>query len=477
MTRVVALICVSFVLGMPGLAAGQQAADVTHEQIPQLGAAGDEKLGTGDAQGALADFKAAFEASRELARKHPQELAYRENAYYYLGRLASTYGMARDFPNALAMAHPGAMGYAELATSNPSPELNEKAGYALAQLSWFQLLNKDPIAAEATARRALEFAPGLLPAQINLAHALLLEGRVDEARQIYLTETGKTSPDGVQVADLIQEDFGKMERAGIINPALTQMRRELGGAPGTAAGARDGSASGSMLLVVLVIGGVILFIAAIVAVILLLEKKRSEKMAAAASALGYSFRGKTTKEDRQLLTGSSLPSIGRGQQLRNIIEVPEAGGVRMTLFDFSYSIGHGKQSRHFSQTVTRVQSNRLQLPQFDLRPEGIMAKIAQSLGFRDIDLPEHPGFSKRYALKGSDEAAIRRLFTGEVAQYCERERALWISGTGDTLWVHRENRRAKPDDLGSFVDRARETFLLFADGGHAAPPPPPLPTT
>lgn len=467
---------------VPALALqAQPPTDDTYAQIPLLGAAGDEKLQSGDLSGALADYKAAFEASRELTRKHPQEPAYRENAYYYLGRLASTYGLTNDIPNALAMAQPGAMGYAELAATNPSPELKEKAGYALAQLSWYQLLSKDAPAAEATARRALEFAPDLMPARINLAHALLLADRPQEARPLYFAEADKTSPDGSRGRDIILDDFEKMETTGVVSPAIALMRQELGGAPRTGVAASGGGSLNDTLLVILIIGGVLLFIVAIVAFFLVLERKRTAKMEAAARALGYSFRGKATAEDRKLTAGSALTSVGRGHHLRNITEVPAAGGVGMTLFDFSYSVGHGKHSRHYSQTVARIDSERLQLPQFDLRPEGIMAKIAQSLGFRDIDLPEWPTFSKRYALRGPDEAAVRQIFTAPVVQYCEAQRGLWISGNGHALWIHRENRRAKPEDLGGFVDHAREVFLLFVGSGAAqsAPPlpPPPLPPT
>jgi hypothetical protein len=62
-----------------------------YAQIPILGASGDSKLLSGDVRGAVDDFKKAFEGSRTLSQQYPQEPAYRENAYYYLGRLASAF--------------------------------------------------------------------------------------------------------------------------------------------------------------------------------------------------------------------------------------------------------------------------------------------------------------------------------------------------------------------------------------------------
>jgi hypothetical protein len=123
----------------------------------------------------------------------------------------------------------------------------------------------------------------------------------------------------------------------------------------------------------------------------------------------------------------------------------------------------------------------LNLPPFDLRPEGVLLKIAQSLGMKDIDFADAPGFSRMYMLRGQDEAAIRQLFTPALLRFCEANRGLWISGAGNLLWFHRENRRAKAVDLDAFVNAARETVALFINAQSTAaavppPAPPPLPT-
>ena len=106
-----------------------------------------------------------------------------------------------------------------------------------------------------------------------------------------------------------------------------------------------------------------------------------------------------------------------------------------------------------------------------------MAKLVQSLGFKDIAIEGRPLFNKMFLLRGQDEAAIRQLLTGPILDYCEREKWLWVSGAGDRLLVHRENYRAKVEEIESYVARAREVFALFANGQRvgAAMPPPPLP--
>jgi tetratricopeptide (TPR) repeat protein len=440
------------------------AADDTYAKIPQWGEAGETKLQSGDARGAVDEFRRAFEASRDLHQQYPQEPAYADNAYYYLGRLGSAFAAAGDLANAVAMFDPGARGYAELAATNPTPENKEKAAAALGQLAWYQVLTGNGAAAAGSAEKALELDPSLTVVRVNRAHAFLVTGRETEAEAIYLKDRDTVAEDGRVFRDIILADFTEMEKAGIQNATMARVRQELGANERSgAAGQKDDKAVWPIILLV------VLFIAAVCGIIIYFDRKRSAAFEAAAKSLGFTFRRNATKEDQALITNSALTRVGRSRNFRNIIEVPEANGVRVTLFDYTYVIGHGKQSRTYSQTVTRVQSPRLQLPAFELRPEGILLKIAQSLGMRDIDFEGSPTFSKMYLLRGQDEAAIRLTFSPALLQYCEQNRGLWISGVGDMLWIHRENKRAKPADLAAFAADALQVAELFLHADGAAP--------
>ena len=449
-----------------------QTTDDSYAQIPVFGASGEKKLQSGDAKGAIEDFKKAFEASRDLSRQYPQEPAYSENAYFYLGRLASAFGLVNDIPSALQMSEPGARGYAEMATANPTPDNIEKATQALGQLAWYQVLSKYGPGAEASARQALALTPASSLVKVNLAHALLLNGKRKEALAIYTAEAATVTGDGRKVRDVILQDFADMEAAGIRNGGIADAQKALGGTK-----VSRGKSKTSAIMVWLIVLLVFLAIGAFFAALVYFDRQRTAKLEAAAKALGFTFRRKATPEDQTLAAGSPLTSVGRSRVIRNIIEVPETDGARMTLFDFSYVIGGGKQSRTFEQTVTRVQSPKLNLPTFDLRPESIFAKIAQSLGFKDIDIKDAPTFSKMFLLRGQDDGAIRQLFTPALRQYCEQYRGLWMSGAGDLLWFHRENRRPKPAELEAFATAARQTISLIAsEHATSSPiPPPPLP--
>ena len=208
----------------------------TSAQIPVWGESGEKKVQSGDLQGAIEDFKKAFEGSRELRRKYPQEPTYSENAYYYLNRLANAFSRAGNIPQAVQMADPAARGFAELARNSPDNAVyKENATSAFGTLAWYQVLNKEPAAGEKSAREALQFTPDSMMANINLAHALLLTGKRAEAEAIYKAMRPLTGADGRSMRDVILEDFDAIEAAGISNAAIPELRQTLGGKKTTGA--------------------------------------------------------------------------------------------------------------------------------------------------------------------------------------------------------------------------------------------------
>lgn len=208
------------------------------------------------------------------------------------------------------------------------------------------------------------------------------------------------------------------------------------------------------------------------------ERRRSEKIQAIASKLGLTFRRKPTDADKNLIAGCSIGNAGHSRAVTNVLEAAQSAELKITLFEYAYTIGYGKSAQRYNQTVTRMQTSVLNLPAFALYPETIFSKIGKLFGGADINFPEAPVFSKKYILRGPDEAAIRALFTPTVLQFFEQRQALTVDAGGDTLFLHRSNRRVKPDELEAHIAEARNVLALFFEAQNAQrpPAPPPLPS-
>jgi hypothetical protein len=226
-----------------------------------------------------------------------------------------------------------------------------------------------------------------------------------------------------------------------------------------------------------IILGVALFFAGLVGLFFYLDRKRAEKIQAFATRLGYTFRRKPTEADKVLIVGCQIANAGHGHITSNVVEAARSEELNMTLFDHVYTVGYGKSSQQYNQTVTRMQSPVLNLPAFTLFPETFGSKIGKLFGGTDINFPEAPQFSKKYILRGPAEAAIRSLFSPGLIQFLEQQqRALSIDSAGDTLFVHRTSKRAKPEELEAYVAEGKQILGKFFEAQTSSrPAPPPLP--
>ena len=93
-------------------------------------------------------------------------------------------------------------------------------------LAWSQLRAKDFVGALDSAETALKLKPSSLPAAADRAHALLLLGRTDEAREAYKKHIGESVNEttGETWEQAIPQDFDKLEADGLHDPGFQLIR-------------------------------------------------------------------------------------------------------------------------------------------------------------------------------------------------------------------------------------------------------------
>jgi hypothetical protein len=137
-------------------------------------------------------------------------------------------------------------------------------------------------------------------------------------------------------------------------------------------------------------------------------------------------------------------------------------GVKAALFDYQYSVGHGKHRSTFNQSVVYFEPPNLNLPFFSLRPERTFHKIISALGYQDIDFGNRPDFSKQYLLRGPDEQAVRNAFSDAVLSSYETNPGTCTDGGGNQLFIFRQGYRIAPLEAQSFISWASGVKNLFA---------------
>lgn len=220
----------------------------------------------------------------------------------------------------------------------------------------------------------------------------------------------------------------------------------------------------STILTVLVIVSFFVLIIGVVIVALIVSRKRARErtrqLASVAPLLGWQFSETAGLNWIPNLETFALFNQGHSKSLTNVM-YGEIDGVKAAVFDYRYTVGGGKNSQTFTQTVVYFEPRNLTLPSFSLRPEHLFHKLIEAFGYQDIDFGNHPTFSSKYLLRGPDELALRNLFNDALLNFYETNLGVCTDGGGNQLFIFRPNQRAEPHDTQSVVNWALQIQRLY----------------
>ena len=203
-----------------------------------------------------------------------------------------------------------------------------------------------------------------------------------------------------------------------------------------------------LILVIFGIAGTVAYLA------YLADKRRTDALKAVATRLGAAPLD-SIRLPAESLTGLQLWNRGRSRSRRHYnVLCFQRVGKREFLFDYRYTSGSGKHKHTHTLSVFLVEVPGL--PSFELRPEGFLDRIGEVVGFKDIDFQANPDFSKKYSLKGNDEAAIRGVFTPNVIHVCLRCKDISAESANGFFVVYRNRKLVAPDQIEAFLRECRE---------------------
>lgn len=196
-------------------------------------------------------------------------------------------------------------------------------------------------------------------------------------------------------------------------------------------------------------------------------KRRTASWRQVAQELGISFLGDDDATPARLAAMKTF-SRGRGRCLDNVI-AGDSGDMRITLGDYRYTTGSGKNRTTHRETVCILEAQELDLPTCFLRPQiRFFDAIGALLGGQDIDFDDDAAFSNAYVLQGDDEQAVRARFTPDIRAWFAQRRSnrYQFEARGDALVFH-TGRLRKPEEARQILQEALEIKSLLTPGGPA----------
>lgn len=213
-----------------------------------------------------------------------------------------------------------------------------------------------------------------------------------------------------------------------------------------------------MIFVVIGIG----VIAAIIWLSVLYSKKRKEELALVAKEMGFTYTSKSSSQIPNILGDLKLFKMGHYRRARDILE-GTFGDTHWKIFNYSYTTGNGDDEMTFSQAVAYAELKEVALPEFFLSQENFFHKIGQAFGYKDINFPSHPDFSKRYLLRGPDEEKIRRIFNGSVLDFFEQEKDIFsVEAIDNRIVIYKPHKTIHPRSLPDFFQQAKHIARLIS---------------
>lgn len=207
--------------------------------------------------------------------------------------------------------------------------------------------------------------------------------------------------------------------------------------------------------VLLIICGIVAIVITVAAVSSHLERRRREKIEKWAAEADWRFDPAAIGIEPVL---SELPlfSTGHSRKACNLVAKRSAHGAdEFWIFDYEYTVGHGKHRRTHRQTIAAFPNIAANLPAFQLGPESFFHKIASSFGYQDIDFEAHPMFSKKFLLRGAEEQAIRALFSADLISRIEPLDNTSLEGDGAAIICFQAGKRRDPADFLAMFQEAQ----------------------
>ena len=205
--------------------------------------------------------------------------------------------------------------------------------------------------------------------------------------------------------------------------------------------------------------GMVVIIAVVIVIGYILNKKRREAMAALAVRLGLQFNPRKRRDLARRYRFLDKLRRGSNRYAYNILS-GNYQGHDVTLFDYHYQVKSGKNTHHynFSFFILVLPGS---FPELVIDKEGFFSKVAQALGYDDIDFESHE-FSRKFRVRSSDKKFAYDVCNGQMIEYLLSNIDLSIEIEGEVMAISFRSRLS-PEDIEPNLNRLVKVRSLMPD--------------
>ena len=187
--------------------------------------------------------------------------------------------------------------------------------------------------------------------------------------------------------------------------------------------------------------------------------KRREAMKAVAAKLGLSFQYAKNRSLARNYRFLNKLRRGSNRYAYNILSGRHQDH-EVILFDYHYQTGSGKDTHHYNISFFILHLTR-SFPELVIGPEGFFSKIAQAVGYDDIDFESHE-FSRKFCVRSRDKKFAYDVCNGRMIEYLLSNADLTIEIEDNVLAICFD-RRLSPERIEPNLNRLMMVRSLMPD--------------
>ena len=180
-----------------------------------------------DDRGAIAVYDKSIAFDQSLVARDPWDVAFRRDLAFSFRKLAFAKVSLNDDAGALAAFQDTMATTCAIARQTKDPSDQLAFTKAMGFTCYSYLREQRWGLALALADKAVEIAPDELWIQANRADALMMLGRTDEARTIYLAYRGKIAQDQTLLEPAVEDDFKMLRKLGATSPLMAEIEADF----------------------------------------------------------------------------------------------------------------------------------------------------------------------------------------------------------------------------------------------------------
>lgn len=140
---------------------------------------------------------------------------------------------------------------------------------------------------------------------------------------------------------------------------------------------------------------------------------------------------------RNLLKFKAFPiEAGHRIQFEENLLIKYIESSRIEVSDVTLTDGARQVQNETSVTIVYAADIEVPIPDFALEPEHLWTRMSEFATGKDIDFSDQPQFSKKYYLRGADEAAVRAFFNDELLGFLASHDDLHIEAHRNKLILY-----------------------------------------